>query len=136
MIAIDCARFCGDGRACCTETEMTLTHEDAKRITALGYSKSDYLVRVTAGFCELKNVDGHCFFYDSDSMMCKIYEARPDGCRWYPVIYDARKRKCIVDDECPAAGTVARNRVRKVSHKVRRLVESLRQEAAHGESPC
>lgn len=115
---------------------MTLTHEDAKRITALGYSKSDYLVRVTAGFCELKNVDGHCFFYDSDSMMCKIYEARPDGCRWYPVIYDARKRKCIVDDECPAAATVARDRVRKVSHKVRRLVESLRQEAAHGESPC
>jgi Fe-S-cluster containining protein len=115
---------------------MTLTSDDVKRINSLGYSKEDYLVRVTAGFCELKNVDGYCFFYDSDSMICRIYEARPEGCRWYPVIYDARKRKSIVDDECPAAASVTRDRIRKVNHKVRTLVETLRQEAAHGERPC
>jgi Fe-S-cluster containining protein len=115
---------------------MTLTREDAERISALGYPKDDFLVRVKKGFCELKNVDGYCFFYDSDRMTCKIYDARPEGCQWYPVIYDAKKRKCVVDDECPAAATVTRDRIRKVNHKVRTLVETLVQEAAHRESPC
>ncbi|MFW9944354.1 MAG: YkgJ family cysteine cluster protein [Candidatus Sifarchaeia archaeon] len=136
MISIDCARFCADGRVCCTETEMTVTREDVKRINALGYAKQDYLIKGPAGFCELKNIDGFCFFYDSDYMTCRIYDERPDGCRWYPVIYDAKKRKCMADTECPAAATVTRDRIRKVNHRVRALVETLKQEAAHGESPC
>ncbi len=115
---------------------MTLTREDVKRINALGYSKHDYLVKDSAGFCELKNVNGFCFFYSSDYMTCRIYEARPEGCRWYPVIYDAKKRRCMADSECPAAATVTRDRIRKVQHRVRTLVETLKQETDHGESPC
>jgi Fe-S-cluster containining protein len=115
---------------------MTLTREDVERIEALGYDKKDFLVRVMAGFCELKNVDGKCFFYDPVTKLCRIYENRPEGCRYYPIIYDMRKRKCIVDIDCPSGVTVTRDDVRKVCHKVRRLVETLREEAAHGESPC
>jgi Fe-S-cluster containining protein len=89
-----------------------------------------------AGFCELKNVDGHCYFYDPESKVCKIYEHRPEGCRYYPIIYHTTKRKCLVDKDCPSRETMTREEVRKVCHKVRRLVETLRREAAHNESPC
>ncbi len=127
---------CEEIRLCCTETEMTLTREDTERIEALGYDRTDFLVRVMAGFCELKNVDGNCYFYDPESKECRIYEHRPEGCKYYPIIYDARRKKCIIDRDCPSGETMTREEVRKVCHKVRKLVETLRQEAAHGESPC
>lgn len=135
-MSIDCNHFCPDVRICCQETEMTLTRADAKRINALGYSTSDYAHRVDGGFCELRNVDGHCYFYDQSSKECKIYEARPEGCRWYPVVYHYKKRKCIGDGDCPASPTLTRTNIRKVCHKVRTLVEELKREATHGESPC
>ena len=127
---------CEEVRLCCTETEMTLTREDVERIESLGYDRKDFLVRVMAGFCELRNVDGKCFFYDPVTKICRIYENRPEGCRYYPIIYDMRKRKCIIDADCPSGETVTRDDIRRVCHKVRRLVETLREEAAHGESPC
>ena len=115
---------------------MTLTREDVERIEILGYDRKDFLVRVEGGFCELKNVDENCFFYEPETKVCRVYENRPEGCRHYPIIYDAQKRKCIIDKDCPSKETVTREEIRKVCHKVRRLVETLRQEAAHGESPC
>ena len=123
-------------KACCVDTEMTVTRKDAERISALGYKRKDFLRRTGDGFCELKNIEGYCFFYDRESKLCKIYDNRPDGCRFYPIVYDMRKRKCVVDKDCPSRETVTRQEIRKVCHKVRRLVEQLIQEANHGESPC
>lgn len=127
---------CDEVRLCCAETEMTLTREDAERIDALGFSRSDYLVRAEDGFCELRNVDGFCYFYDTKTKLCKIYEHRPEGCRYYPVVYHARKKKCITDGDCPSRDTVSRDEIRKVCHKVRKLIERLQQEAATSEGPC
>jgi Fe-S-cluster containining protein len=135
-MAIDCKRFCPDVRICCQETEMTITRKDAEKINALGYSTTDYSHKVEDGFCELKNVDGHCYFYDPSSKGCSIYDARPEGCRWFPVVYHYKKRKCVSDDVCPASPILTRNDIRKVCHKVKALIEELRREAAHGESPC
>ncbi|MFX1273077.1 MAG: YkgJ family cysteine cluster protein [Promethearchaeota archaeon] len=135
-MTVDCKRFCPEVRICCQETEMTITRKDAERINALGYSTTDYSHKVNDGFCELKNVEGHCFFYDKSSKECKIYEARPEGCRWFPVVYHYKKRKCIGDDDCPASPNLTRSDIRKVCHKVKTLVEELRREVAHGESPC
>lgn len=115
---------------------MTLTKEDVDRINALGYAPKDYLVRVMGGFCELRNIEGLCYFYDADNKECSIYESRPEGCRWYPVIYHSAKRKCMTDKDCPAREALTRQEIRKVCHRVRALVEKLREEAAHGESPC
>ena len=115
---------------------MTVTKEDAERIDRQGYKREDYLVRKEDGFCELKNVEGHCFFYDIDTRMCKVYDDRPEGCRYYPVIYDVKKRKCIVDKDCPSRETMTRNEVRKVCHRVRRLVETLVREAKYHDGPC
>ncbi|MHA1960003.1 MAG: YkgJ family cysteine cluster protein [Candidatus Thorarchaeota archaeon] len=127
---------CSSVKQCCTETEMTLTRKDVDRIEAEGYSREQFLRRTQEGFCELRNIDGFCYFYESDSQKCRVYEARPDGCRFYPIVYNIRKRKCVTDVDCPSRSTVSRDETRKVCHKVRRLVETLVMEAKHGESPC
>jgi Fe-S-cluster containining protein len=115
---------------------MTLTKQDASRIDTLGYDRGEYLVRTDDGFCELRNVDGHCFFYDPDSKMCKIYDNRPNGCRYYPIVYNVKKRKCVVDKDCPSRETMSRDEIRKSCHKVKSLVERLIQEAKHNDGPC
>ena len=127
---------CESVRICCTDTEMTLTRKDVKRIETLGYSKADYLFRTDDGFCQLRNIDGYCYFYEKETKTCKIYESRPDGCRYYPIIYDMKKRKCVVDKDCPSRETMTRLEVRKQCHKVRTLVEKLRMEALYNEKPC
>ncbi|UCE11955.1 MAG: YkgJ family cysteine cluster protein [Candidatus Thorarchaeota archaeon] len=121
---------------CCTDTEMTLTRKDIDRIEVEGYSREDFLQRTEDGFCELRNVDGLCYFYDPSNQTCRIYETRPDGCRFYPIVYDMKKRKCVVDADCPSRSTISRDEIRKVCHKVRSLVETLVREARNGESPC
>ncbi|MHA2424775.1 MAG: YkgJ family cysteine cluster protein [Candidatus Thorarchaeota archaeon] len=138
MTPFDCNHdgTCDQVRLCCVDTEMTLTKQDATRIDAIGYDRREYLVKTEDGFCELRNVDGHCFFYDSESKLCKIYENRPDGCRYYPIVYDVKKKKCVVDKDCPSRETMSRNEIRKSCHKVRNLVERLIQEAKHNDGPC
>ncbi|MDF1538848.1 MAG: YkgJ family cysteine cluster protein [Candidatus Thorarchaeota archaeon] len=122
--------------SCCVETEMTLTKKDAERIDALGYKRLEYLIKGSDNFCELRNIDGHCFFYDPETKLCKIYEARPDGCRYYPVVYNARKRKCVLDDDCPLREKVSRQEMRKVCHKVKKNVETLMMEAQRSDGAC
>lgn len=126
---------CDADRYCCLDTEMTLTRDDAERIDKLGYSRKDYLLHAQDGFSQLSNVGGHCFFYDPATKLCRIYEFRPEGCRYYPVIYDLEKRKCVVDKDCPCATTMTREDIRKICHRVRALVKLLMTEAASGESP-
>ncbi|MFW9848879.1 MAG: YkgJ family cysteine cluster protein [Candidatus Thorarchaeota archaeon] len=127
---------CEQVRLCCIETEMTITKQDANRIDALGYERHEYLIKTEDGFCELRNIDNHCFFYDPGTRECKIYENRPDGCRYYPIVYDVKKRKCVVDKDCPSRETMSREEIRKSCHKVRELVEKLMQEAKHNDGPC
>ncbi len=127
---------CNEVRLCCVDTEMTLTRTDVERIKALGYAPRDFLFKTGDGFCQLRNVDGHCYFYNPATRLCTIYEARPDGCRFYPIVYHMRKRKCVVDRDCPSRETVTRDEIRKVCHKVRQLVETLVREASYNEGAC
>ena len=138
MAPFDCNHdgSCEQIRLCCVDTEMTLTKTDAGRIDALGYNRKEYLVKTEDGFCELRNIDGHCFFYEPDSKLCKIYDDRPDGCKYYPIVYDVKKRKCVVDSDCPSRETMTRDEIRKSCHNVRDLVKRLIQEAKHNDGPC
>lgn len=120
---------CDHVRVCCTETEMTLTQEDIKRIEGLGYSRGDFIVDAEDGFSELRNLDGLCFFYDSVKRKCRIYKHRPEGCQYYPVVYDVRKKKCVVDRDCPSWETMDEATIERICPKVKSLVEKLVKEA-------
>jgi len=112
---------------CCYETEMPLSEKDIKRIEKLGYRRDEFSV-VVDGVRVLKNVDGKCFFLKDDR--CSIYEYRPLGCRFYPVIYDVDRRKAVVHDFCPLAGEVKISTVKKVE---RALIRHIRE--VFGELP-
>ncbi len=120
---------CDEDRLCCLKTEMTLTQDDIRRIESLGYDRDEFVHRAQDGFYELRNIDGHCFFYDPSSKLCRIYEHRPEGCRYYPVVYDARADRCIVDEECPSRSTVSDDEIRRICHGVRTLIRTLVREA-------
>jgi len=65
------------------------------------------------GVYRLRNVDGHCYFYDPGSRSCKIYDIRPIGCRIYPLIFDGEK--VDVDRTCPTWHTVPRREVERLA---------------------
>ncbi|MHA1303498.1 MAG: YkgJ family cysteine cluster protein [Candidatus Heimdallarchaeaceae archaeon] len=83
---------------CCKETEMTLLEEDISRIEKLGYKREEFL-REDEGFLVLRNIEGECFFLKDGK--CLIYENRPKGCRYYPLILDFSIQDFDMDDECP-----------------------------------
>jgi Fe-S-cluster containining protein len=91
------------GGLCCLDTQMLLSKDDVNLILK-NYpdklKKEDFIFEINRYF-QLKNINGHCVFFDSYTEMCKIYKYRPQGCRFYPLIYDKDKETCIFDEDCP-----------------------------------
>jgi len=80
---------------CCKETEMTLTEEDLQRIKDQGYNDFYF---INDGYFQLRNVNGRCYFLKDGR--CSIYENRPDGCRYYPIILDLGDDRTYLHDFC------------------------------------
>jgi len=90
---------------CCIETEMLLTNKDIRNIGKTTGIKADKYVRITKeGHKMLQNrmrgTKAQCFFLNNEGL-CEIYEARPEGCQFYPIIWDMEKHLAIRDDICP-----------------------------------
>ena len=90
---------------CCIETEMLLIKSDIKRIRIeTGIHPKDFVHQTEEGFWMLKNksmiCEETCFFLQIDGL-CSIYRIRPDGCRFYPWIWDLESHRVIPDDFCP-----------------------------------
>ena len=96
--------ICKDCGKCCIETEMFLSSNDIDRIKKNNpqqFKIANFVLKTKEGFNQLKNTKGYCVFYDSATKLCTIYDVRPQGCRFYPLIYDADKKICVFDEECP-----------------------------------
>ncbi|MCX8205304.1 MAG: YkgJ family cysteine cluster protein [Candidatus Nezhaarchaeota archaeon] len=109
--------------ACCINTEMPLTRGDARRLEGLGYRVEEF-AELRRGLLRLRNVDGHCFFYDPSSRRCKVYSHRPEGCRLYPFIY-VEGLGVSVDVECSAWRTATPSDLEKAAPRVLRLIRRL-----------
>ena len=95
---------CKDCGKCCLDTEMPLSRKDIDLIINNSFNnltQKDFTIKHNEDYYQLKNIDDHCFFLDNESKQCVIYKNRPRGCRFYPLIFDYDKDKCILDDECP-----------------------------------
>ena len=95
---------CVDCGNCCRETEMILSARDVVRIKKNAPKNlriTNFVEKTTDGLFQLKNADGYCVFFDPTIKSCKIYAVRPQGCRFYPLIYDSDKKICVLDQECP-----------------------------------
>ncbi|MHA1203934.1 MAG: YkgJ family cysteine cluster protein [Candidatus Heimdallarchaeaceae archaeon] len=83
---------------CCKETEMVLSNEDILRIKKLGYKIQEFAL-YEDGFYILKNKNGYCVFLKNGK--CSIYKNRPEGCKYYPLIFDVESNSVIIDKDCP-----------------------------------
>jgi len=96
--------ICKDCGICCLDTEMILSDKDILKIeqnnSYIGKSSLKYYYEKD-GFKQLRNIENHCIFFDIDTQQCDIYDYRPEGCRFYPMIYDIDQDKCILDQDCP-----------------------------------
>ena len=95
---------CIDCGNCCRETEMILSKQDIENIIKSqrnSLNEINFVKKSVEGFFQLKNINGCCIFFDSTTNLCKIYAVRPQGCRFYPLIYDSDKNICVFDRDCP-----------------------------------
>jgi Fe-S-cluster containining protein len=97
---------------CCLATEMILSERDIRVIldnTEYLKSKNEFTSINPEGRYQLRNLDGYCFFFNPTTKKCKIYDFRPQGCRFYPLVYDPIKKICIFDQECPHPKLIYQN---------------------------
>ena len=76
---------------------MPLLESDIQRIMGLGYSYDNFVIEVN-GWLQLRNIEKKCFFHDGTK--CIIYDARPEGCRSYPLLFD-KDTGVVLDHDCP-----------------------------------
>jgi Fe-S-cluster containining protein len=96
--------LCENCGKCCLETEMILSQQDIELIKnchPVNLRKQDFVFKSNNDQFQLKNIKGHCVFLDYDSKNCSIYKYRPQGCRFYPLIFDMNEEKCRLDEDCP-----------------------------------
>lgn len=113
---------------CCRLTEMYVSTKDISRILKNFkgcLQKEDFVEINQDGTFQLKNVENWCYFYDIENQLCKIYEFRPRGCRFYPLIYDMEDNKCILDEECPRSHLFYEksNKTEKICIELKKFLE-------------
>lgn len=97
---------------CCHDTEMLLSNDDVLRLS-LERPGEDFWFQADDGYLQLKTRDGPaaagarhpdqkpCWFLGDDGH-CTVHEARPEGCRLYPAVWDVDLGRARLDDEeCP-----------------------------------
>jgi Fe-S-cluster containining protein len=104
---------------------MQLSSRDIERLERLGYASRDFTT-TRRGFRTLRNVDGVCYFYDAENKSCKVYEKRPEGCRYYPVMYCLDEGKPIIDEEtCNKTYTITKGELKKITPRLTRLIKRI-----------
>ena len=96
--------ICEDCGKCCLETEMLLSQQDIDLIIKSHPKKineQDFAFKNENDNFQIKNIENHCIFLNSSTKKCEIYHYRPQGCRFYPLIYDFQKKDCTFDKDCP-----------------------------------
>jgi len=101
---IELKMLCKDCGICCFKTEMLITDDDIE-IILTNYNAplkvDDFTFKNEDGYWQLKNVNKHCYFFDEKTKLCSIYKFRPEGCRYYPLIYLTDLKMCSLDTDCP-----------------------------------
>jgi Fe-S-cluster containining protein len=107
---------------------MPLTEADVAQLKRMGHDAIEFTVQAE-GEVRLANVRGSCFFLENGR--CRVYEARPEGCRVYPVVYDERIYKFVLDPTCPHGAEFSvtredRDRLKRLLHRIDREMEKRR----------
>lgn len=123
--------------ACCWDTEMPLTEEDAARLAALGHDITAFSRIGDDGVRYLRTrdearADGKrpCFFLRDG--LCSAYADRPAGCRTYPFVLTT-DGKVLRDEDCPHAHEFPRDPA--TGRRLSRIAFTLHREAERRRVP-
>jgi len=105
---------------------MILSSNDVQSIIECGYKEEDFCFIDEEGYTRLKNIDGNCFFLRDNK--CIIYSSRPQGCKFYPIIFDLDNNKAIVDPECPLAESISSKTVATFTKDLRKFIRKILEE--------
>jgi Fe-S-cluster containining protein len=111
---------------CCKDTKMMLSLRDIEKIEKLGYKKNDFCFQDEDGFYKLHNVNGECFFLVENE--CQIYSDRPQGCKFYPIVFDLDENKAVLDDECPLITNISNKTLQSFTKDLKKFVSDLLRE--------
>ncbi|MHA1917812.1 MAG: YkgJ family cysteine cluster protein [Candidatus Ranarchaeia archaeon] len=109
---------------CCRETKMMLSESDVKRIIKNGFEK-DFFLKIEDGWFFLKNNNEKksCVFLSK--IKCLVYDSRPQGCKYYPLIWSLPERKCIPDIDCPLSDSISKETINKKSKELEKFIQIL-----------
>ena len=105
---------------------MMLSFRDIEEIEKLGYEKEDFCFLDEDGFYKLQNVEGECFFLKNNE--CQIYASRPQGCRFYPIVFDLDTNKASLDEDCPLIHTISEKTLQSFTKDLKKFVNNLLKE--------
>ena len=119
---------CKDCGKCCIETEMIVSKQDINLIKRKCFERinmREFVFKDKDGLFQLKNIEGYCVFFDKVSKGCTIYEYRPQGCRYYPLIFDSYLKKCILDKDCPRSQLFYQNQLELINacHNLKKFLK-------------
>ncbi|TET32960.1 MAG: YkgJ family cysteine cluster protein [Candidatus Heimdallarchaeota archaeon] len=114
---------------CCKDTKMMLSLDDIEKIEKLEYKKNDFCFLDEDGYFKLCNINGNCFFLVDNK--CQIYADRPQGCKFYPIIFDLDLNKASLDNDCPLIHTISEKTLQSFTKDLKKFVRSLLREKAN-----
>ncbi|MHA1650457.1 MAG: YkgJ family cysteine cluster protein [Candidatus Helarchaeota archaeon] len=113
---------------CCAQTEMLLSNEDIKRITSHIHQPRQKFSYIRDGYVFLKNENRYCVFLDLETKKCSIYEIRPVGCRFYPIIYNPYTKRCVIDRDCSNKNNIPKKLIESLCPDLRKFIFLLEEE--------
>ena len=102
---------------------MILSQKDIQRIATSGFKATDFCFYDEEGFPRLRNVNNACFFLRENK--CQIYSSRPQGCRYYPLIYDSSLDKVVLDTDCPLANQLSQKIILTFEKEIKKFIKLL-----------
>jgi len=103
---------------------MLISKEDSSRLEKAGFNLDEFQRCDQQGYTKLRNRKGYCVFYNTKKRRCRVYKARPEGCRLYPVIHSVEDG-IILDELCPMRNTISSKEKNAKGRKVLKLLAAI-----------
>ena len=113
---------------CCEQTQMLLSNADMDRIERETKQVRRQFSYLRDGYFYLKNRGQYCIFLNPAANSCAIYAIRPQGCRFYPIIFDPFLDYAVVDKDCTNRDNIPQEMTLKNLPELREFILLLEKE--------
>ena len=113
---------------CCEQTQMLLSNADLDRIERETKQVRRQFSYLRDGYFYLKNRGQYCIFLNPAANNCSIYNIRPQGCRFYPIIFDPFLNCAVVDIDCTNRDNIPQEMTLKNLPELREFILLLEKE--------